>query len=263
MSTSRRGARSPRLDRRALKAVLVSEAVAFRPYWRATTFENTFEPTVYLLAFGFGFGSLLRGFSGGTYLDFVATGVVAAAVLNASMLSAAYRAFIKCVEHNYEAMLSAPVDASEVVTGEAMWIGARCGVYSAAPLLVASALGLRPTAGVFVVPLLAAAAAFGWACFGMLVGVKARRVETFSYVQSGLGMPLVLLGGIFFPLDALPTAVQDLALANPVFHCVELVRHATFGFRGWVDVGHVAFLVVFALVAWRLAIRALERRLIV
>jgi lipooligosaccharide transport system permease protein len=49
---------------------------------------------------------------------------------------------------------------------------------------------------------------------------------------------------------------------NPLFHCVELVRHAVFGFRGWEDIGHLAFLVAFALVSWRLAIRYMERRLI-
>jgi hypothetical protein len=31
---------------------------------------------------------------------------------------------------------------------------------------------------------------------------------------------------------------------------------------GWADVGHLAFLVGFALVSWRLAIRFMERRLI-
>lgn len=49
---------------------------------------------------------------------------------------------------------------------------------------------------------------------------------------------------------------------NPLYRCVELVRHAVFGFKGWADVGHLAFLVVFALVMWRLAIRRMERRLI-
>jgi hypothetical protein len=40
------------------------------------------------------------------------------------------------------------------------------------------------------------------------------------------------------------------------------VRHAVFGFEGWVDLWHVAFLVAFALISWRLAIRFMERKLI-
>jgi hypothetical protein len=40
------------------------------------------------------------------------------------------------------------------------------------------------------------------------------------------------------------------------------VRHASFGWQGWADVGHLAFLVGFAIVMWRLAIVLLQRRLI-
>jgi lipooligosaccharide transport system permease protein len=73
---------------------------------------------------------------------------------------------------------------------------------------------------------------------------------------------MFLVAGTFFPLDRLPTWAQALGNVNPLFHCVQLVRHSVFGFRGLEDVGHLAFLIVFALVAWRLAIRFMERKLI-
>lgn len=38
--------------------------------------------------------------------------------------------------------------------------------------------------------------------------------------------------------------------------------YAVFGLEGWVDVWHVGFLVAFALISWRLAIRFMERKLI-
>jgi lipooligosaccharide transport system permease protein len=49
---------------------------------------------------------------------------------------------------------------------------------------------------------------------------------------------------------------------NPLFHCVELVRHASFGWEGWADVGHLAAILAFGLVMWRLAIWRTEKRLI-
>jgi lipooligosaccharide transport system permease protein len=49
---------------------------------------------------------------------------------------------------------------------------------------------------------------------------------------------------------------------NPLHHCVELVRHAAFGFEGWVDLAHVGCLVLFAVVMWRLAIRYMAKKLI-
>ena len=48
-----------RLDVAALRGVLVREVVNFKSFWRSSTFSSTVEPTIYLLAFGFGFGSLV------------------------------------------------------------------------------------------------------------------------------------------------------------------------------------------------------------
>ncbi len=49
--------RMHRLERAALEGVLIRELINFRSYWRSATFSATVEPTVYLLAFGFGFGA--------------------------------------------------------------------------------------------------------------------------------------------------------------------------------------------------------------
>ena len=52
------------------------------------------------------------------------------------------------------------------------------------------------------------------------------------------------------------------AQLNPLFHCVQLVRHAAFGWEGWADVWNFAFLIIFGLLMWRVAIAAMERKLI-
>ena len=52
------------------------------------------------------------------------------------------------------------------------------------------------------------------------------------------------------------------AQIDPLLHCIELVRHAVFGFRPLVDLGHFAFLVMFAALMWTLAVRGMRRRLI-
>jgi lipooligosaccharide transport system permease protein len=74
--------------------------------------------------------------------------------------------------------------------------------------------------------------------------------------------PLFLVAGTFFPLDALPEWAQVLSEFNPLHHCVELVRHAAFGFEGWEDLARLGALVLFGLGMWRLAIHAMTRKLI-
>jgi lipooligosaccharide transport system permease protein len=252
-----------RLERAALQGVMVREVVNFSSFWRSSTFSSTVDPTIYLLAFGFGFGSLVSHVAGYNYIDFVGTGIVATTVLFSGAFPAMYGTFVKYqFQHTYDAILAAPVDTEELVTGEALWIGARTGVYGCVPMLVAMVFGLNPSWGMLLVPPIAALAGFGWACFGIFIAAKAKAIESFSYWQSGLLTPMFLVAGTFFPLTSLPKWAQVAGNFNPLFHCVQLVRHAVFGLAGWHDVRHLAFLIGFALVAWRLAIRYMERRLI-
>ncbi|MDQ3409877.1 MAG: ABC transporter, partial [Actinomycetota bacterium] len=105
------------MNRAALTGVLVREIVNFSAFWRATTFSSTVEPTIYLLAFGFGFGSLVSEVAGLEYIEFVGTGVVATAVLFSSAFPAMFSTFVKYkFQRTYDAILAAPVDARELIT---------------------------------------------------------------------------------------------------------------------------------------------------
>ena len=252
-----------RLERPAMTGVLVREITNFSSYWRSTTFSSTVEPTIYLLAFGFGFGSLVSEVAGYDYVEFVGTGTVATAVLFSSAFPAMFGTFIKYkFQRTYDAILAAPVDTEELVTAEAVWVAARAGVYGCVPMLVAIVFGLDPAPGMLAVPLIGFIAGFGWACFGISIAGHANSIENFNYVISAVLTPLFLVAGTFFPLSGLPDWVQVAANLNPLYHCVELVRHAAFGWEGWEDVGRVAALLIFGLVMWRIAIRAMTRKLI-
>jgi lipooligosaccharide transport system permease protein len=252
-----------RLERPALMGVLMREIVNFSSFWRSSTFSSTVDPTIYLLAFGFGFGSLVSTVGGYDYIDFVGTGIVATTVLFSGAFPAMYSTYIKAsFQHTYDAILAAPVDTEELVTAEGLWIAARTGVYGCVPMLVAMVFGLDPSWGMLLVPFIAALSGYGWANFGIFIAAKAKAIESFSYWQSGLLTPMFLVAGTFFPLDQLPRWAQIAGNFNPLYHCVQLVRHAVFGFVGIADLGHLAFLIGFALVSWRLAIRFMERKLI-
>ena len=252
-----------RLERSALTGVLVREVVNFSSYWKSSTFSSTVEPTIYLLAFGFGFGSLVSTVAGYDYVEFVGTGTVATAVLFSSAFAAMFGTFIKYqFQRTYDAILAAPVDTEELVTAEVLWVAARAGVYGCVPLLVALVFGLDPAWGMLTVPLIGFLAGFGWASFGIMIAGFAKSIENFNYVISAVLTPLFLMAGTFFPLEGLPRWAQILGKLNPLYHCVQLVRHAAFGWEGWADVASVAFLVGFGLAMWRIAIYAMERKLI-
>ena len=252
-----------RLERSALSGVLVREVVNFSSFWKSTTFSSTVQPTIYLIAFGFGFGSLVSTVAGYDYVQFVATGTVATGVLFASVFPAMFGTFVKYqFQRTYDAILAAPVDTEELVTAETLWIASRAGVYGSVPLLVGMVFGLDPSWGMLTVPFIGFLAGFGWGACGIMIAGIVKSIDGFSYVSSAILTPLFLVAGTFFPLTELPEWAQVLGQFNPLYHCVQLVRDASFGWQGWADVGHVAVLVGFALLMWRLGIVFLQRRLI-
>src|SRR3712207_8455753 len=74
---------------------MVRELVNYSSFWRSSTFSSTVDPTIYMLAFGFGFGSLVSQVAGYDYIDFVGTGIVATTVLFAGAFPAMYSTFVK------------------------------------------------------------------------------------------------------------------------------------------------------------------------
>lgn len=256
--------RPGRFELDAVRGVVAREWILYGQSWRATTFAAVVEPTIYLLAFGFGMGALIGTLAGYSYIDFLGTGIVAVSVMFQSMMPGVINTFIKRrYLRTYQAVLAAPVDVRELVTGEALWLAMRSGVYGCVPLLVAIAFGLQPGPGMLFVPFIAFTAGFAFALLGIWISSVIRSVRSMDYVFSGLFTPLFLLAGTFFPITELPGWVQTAAAVNPLYHAVELIRGVVFGgLTPGSVLGHVGILLGFIAVIWSLACFQMRRRVI-
>jgi lipooligosaccharide transport system permease protein len=252
-----------RLEPAAITGVMSRDITNFKTFWKSATFSSVVDPTIYLIAFGVGLGGLIATVEGIDYVFFLGTGMVATAVLFSSVFSAMYGVFVKHrFQRTYDAILAAPVDVEELVTAEVVWLGVRSGVYGVAPLLVTMLFGLDPSPGMLLVPFIGAITGLGFAALGVFAAAAVPKIDHFSYIQTALITPLFLISGTFFPIEELPEALQVLSNVNPMYNCVELVRHAVvFGFEE-TDLLRLAYLIAFAFVTWRLAVWRLEKRLI-
>jgi lipooligosaccharide transport system permease protein len=138
----------------------------------------------------------------------------------------------------------------------------RAGVYGLAPIVVGIVFGLPPEAGMVLVVPIGFLTGFGFAAFGVLLAAIAKTIDNFNYVTSAVLTPMFLVAGTFFPVTSLPAGIREAAKFNPLYHCVQLVRDASFGELQLADLGHAGVLALFALVMWRLAIWRLGKRLI-
>ncbi|MEU9417322.1 ABC transporter permease [Streptomyces sp. NPDC051000] len=246
-----------------LRAVWLRELLLFRRYWPAVTFGSLVEPLVYMAGFGLGFSRLISTAEGRPYIQFIGTGMVVTSVLFASAFAGMFETFNRrCYQKLYDDMLSRPVDVWELITAEASWIAVKSSIYSSAPLLITLAAGLPATPGLLLVPFIALFSGFGFALCGMWVSCLVPAIDWLRLVVSGVLTPMVMAAGVFFPLDGLPGWIQGIATVNPIYHCMELVRHSAFGTLGMVDVTHALVLIGFTALSWFLALRGMTRRLI-
>ncbi|MFM1843774.1 MAG: hypothetical protein RLZZ490_2517 [Cyanobacteriota bacterium] len=100
---------------------------------------------------------------------------------------------------------------------------------------------------------------------GLVLGTfLAHRTEDVNALVATFGIPLLILGGAFFPASIFPQSLTAIAIYNPVYHMTEAVSGVwAYGF-GWEDIWpHVRFLGIFSLVmvvAGALAYRQLLQR---
>lgn len=258
---------TPRAVRRyewaTFEGVWNRELTLFRRYWASTTVSSVVQPIIYLLAFGLGVGTLVSTVGGITYVEFVGTGSVAMAVLFASAFPGMFNTYVRRVfQRTYDAILAAPVSVDELTLAEGSWIAAKAGLYGSLPLVATFFFGLEPAAGMLLVPFIGFVTGLGFAFFGMWISAIIKTIDETAYITSVVLTPLFLVAGTFFPIENLAPALQKAAWLNPLYHCVELVRDASFGWELPVDLYHFGFLLLFAVAMWALAVRQLRRRLV-
>jgi len=75
--------------------------------------------------------------------------------------------------------------------------------------------------------------------------------------------PMFLFSGTFFPISQLPDLVEPLAWLMPLWHGVELSRGVAEGAVSLLPaLGHVAYLALWVVVGYALALRSFTRRLV-
>ena len=102
-----------------------------------------------------------------------------------------------------------------------------------------------------------------FASLAMVVTSLARSYDVFLYYTTLFVTPSLLMSGVFFPLEQMPSAIQSLALWTPLAHVVALVRPLLTG--GGLSAGaiavHLLVPLAYCVLAWWVAARIASRRL--
>jgi ABC-2 type transport system permease protein len=87
-----------------------------------------------------------------------------------------------------------------------------------------------------------ALASFVFAQFGILAAIFSKNFDTLSMYTNFLILPLIYLGGLFYPVSQLPSPWREFSHFNPIYFLIEGFRTAVLG-SGSVPFGLVAAVV--------------------
>ncbi len=182
------------------------------------------------------------------FIDSFAPGVIALAVLMVSTIFSVILIVREKTAGMLERLFSTPLEPLELVLGQAAALSGVAVAQSAVILVAAIALFQVQIAGsVLLVFALILLFAVGNQGLGMVASAAARNeLQAVQFIPLVL-FPSILLGGIFYPLEAIPGGLRPLAYAVPTTYAADAMRSVML--RGW-GVGDIGIdLVALALYA--------------
>jgi lipooligosaccharide transport system permease protein len=224
---------------------------------------NLADPMIYLFGLGLGLGLLVGEVHGVSYIAFLAAGTTASSVMMSASFESMYSAFSRMhVQRTWEAIMHAPLTLGDVVLGEILWAASKAVLSGVAIMLVAGALGYAQFPGALAALPVIVLAGIAFASLAMIVTALAPSYDFFMFYQTLVMTPMLLLSGVFFPLEQLPASAQAATQVLPLAHAVALIRPLMLGRP--VEHGglHLAVLAVYAVAALLVALVLLRRRML-
>jgi ABC-2 type transport system permease protein len=210
-------------------------------YWRdrLRLIASLAQPLLFLLIFGTGLSSSLRGIGGGlgatpsiNYVQFIYPGIIGMAVLFTAIFSA--MSIVWDREFGFlKEVLVAPIDRSAIAIGKALGGSTQAMVQGLILLVLAPVVGvtLTPLAVLELIPLIFVLA-FALTTLGVVLASGMKSMQGFQAVMNFLMMPIFFLSGALFPLSNLPLWMTVLTRIDPAAYGIDPIRRVILGASG-------------------------------
>ena len=197
---------------------------------RAQIVASLGQPLLYLLALGFGLGPVFQRSGNGSYLQFIAPGVIGMTVLFTSIFSGIGLLWDRQFGFLKETLV-APVPRICIVVGKTLGGVTVALLQGTLVVVVCLISGFRPS-NLLAVPhafVYMALIALVFAGLGTAIGSRLQDMQGFQLIMNFLVMPIFFLSGALFPLDHLPSALSAVTAADPLSYGIDGLRGSLIG----------------------------------
>jgi ABC-2 type transport system permease protein len=197
---------------------------------RAQIVASLGQPLLYLLALGFGLGPIFQKSGHGSYLQFVAPGVIGMAVLFTSVFSGVALLWDRQFGFLKETLVS-PVPRTSIMIGRMLGGATVAMIQGLLVVIVCLIAGFRPVnlAAIPVAFLFMVLIAVVFGSMGTAIGSVLQDMQGFQLIMNFLIMPIFFLSGALFPLANLPKALSIVTSIDPLSYGIDGLRGALIG----------------------------------
>ncbi len=237
------------LAERPFQTLLKREVLRFTRVWMQTIAPTLGTALLYLTVFGIALGTRIEEINGVPYLEYILPGIALMNVVTGSYMNTSSSVFDAKRERYIDEVLISPMSDMQIALAYTLGGTLRGVIVGFGVFLV----GI-PFVGVSIqnpalLVLVGVLSAFIFSALGCAVGALSNRIDHISLMTNVVIQPLAFLGGVFYSVDMLPSALRVATLFNPIFHTVDVARYAALGvsdFNPYPAVGIVLLLAALA-----------------
>ena len=240
--------------------------IVYKKVWMTNALPNMLLPFFLVVSFGMGLNALVGKFLYHgievSYVHFVAPAMISINTMFNAFFESTYSSFVRMNhQKTFDAMMATPLNMTEIVTGEIIWGATKAFIAAAIMQAIVTLFGLiQYPEGLLILPL-AFLGGIAFSSIGMFFTGTVATMEMLNLPVCLFITPMSMISGTFFPLQNMSTWVQWLAAILPLTHLVRLTRAFSLGVIDTELLWSVAYLVVFCVIFFPLAIYKIDRRL--
>jgi ABC-2 type transport system permease protein len=197
---------------------------------RAQMIASLGQPVMYLLALGFGLGPVYQQAGRGSYIQFLAPGVIGMTVLFSSVFSGMGLLWDRQFGFLKETLV-APVPRFLIMAGRTLGSATVAMMQGSLVAIVCLIAGFRPVS-LAMVPLgllFMLLIAIVFAALGTAIGSALKDMQGFQMTMNFLVLPIFFLSGALFPLNNLPRVMGLITSIDPLAYGIDGMRSALLG----------------------------------
>jgi ABC-2 type transport system permease protein len=196
---------------------------------RTRLISSFIQPLLWLVIFGAGLGSSLRGSMGLNYQEFIFPGIIGQTLLFTSMFMGISVIWDRQFGFLKE-ILVAPISRVSIFTGKMLGVSTDSMIQGLIVLMLGFVIGVNITLStvIAVLPLMLLVT-LGMVCIGLTLASFMNSLESYGTIMTFVNLPMFLLSGALFPVNNLSSWLKWVVYINPLTYGVDALRAVILG----------------------------------